>query len=100
MPTMRQSGLSFEFLGYSPLPTPATFGDRLVRHRTTSGISQREWAKRLSVDPGTIAGLERGVKTTTSVLLNHLNSVFDAEFHQRCDQIELVLTTRSIPVIW
>lgn len=47
------------FLGYNPLPKATTMGARLVRHRTTLGLSQAEAAKRIGVDPGTLARWER-----------------------------------------
>ena len=48
------------FLGYNPLPEPKSWGERLVRHRTSVGMTQVEAAKRLGVDAGTLARWERG----------------------------------------
>jgi hypothetical protein len=47
------------FLGYNPLPEANGWGERLVRHRRTLGLSQKEAAKRLGVDPSTLARWER-----------------------------------------
>jgi transcriptional regulator with XRE-family HTH domain len=58
-----------QFLGYNPLPQANDWGERLVRHRTTRGLSQKESAKRLDVDPGTLARWERGEREPTGVLL-------------------------------
>ena len=48
-----------QFLGYNPLPSATTLGGHLVRHRTSLGLSQSESARRLGVDPGTLARWER-----------------------------------------
>ena len=48
------------FLGYNPLPAADTLGERLVRHRTSLGMTQGEAAKRIDVDAGTLARWERG----------------------------------------
>ena len=50
-----------QFLGYVPYDTSTlAFGDRLVFMRRLSGISQKELAHRLDVDPTTLARWERG----------------------------------------
>ena len=51
-----------EFLGYNPLPAATTLAGRLVRHRTSLGLPQSAAAKRIGVDPGTLARWERGEK--------------------------------------
>jgi len=47
------------FLGYNPLPEGQGWGERLVRRRTTLGLSQKASAQRLGLDPGTLAKWER-----------------------------------------
>ena len=47
------------FLGYNPLPDAKTLGERLVRHRTTLGMSQKEVAEEIGVDQETLARWER-----------------------------------------
>ncbi len=49
-----------EFLGYNPLPPAASLGERLVQCRTILGMNQKESARRIGVDPGTLARCERG----------------------------------------
>jgi transcriptional regulator with XRE-family HTH domain len=49
-----------QFLGYNPLPEAKYLGERLVRHRTTLGLTQKEVALKLGVDPSTLARWERG----------------------------------------
>jgi transcriptional regulator with XRE-family HTH domain len=51
-----------EFLGYKlPLPPPTTLGERIEQYRTLSGVSQKEMARRIGIDPGTLSRLERGL---------------------------------------
>jgi transcriptional regulator with XRE-family HTH domain len=56
------------FLGYNPLPEANGWGERLVRHRTSLGLSQKEAALKLGVDPGTLARWERGEREPAGVL--------------------------------
>jgi DNA-binding XRE family transcriptional regulator len=48
------------FLGYDPRPEPAGFGGRIRAPREAGGLSHREAARRLEIDPGTLAAWERG----------------------------------------
>ena len=48
------------FLGYNPLPPPNGWSERLVQCRTLLGLSQKESAQQIGVDPGTLARWERG----------------------------------------
>jgi transcriptional regulator with XRE-family HTH domain len=59
-PDFRWMPAVIRFLGYNPLPEAKTMAEQLVRHRTTLGLSQQDSAKRLGVDPGTLAKWERG----------------------------------------
>jgi transcriptional regulator with XRE-family HTH domain len=54
-PEVRSMPAIIRFLGYNPLPAADTLGGRLVRHRTSLGMTREEAAKRLGVDPGTLA---------------------------------------------
>jgi transcriptional regulator with XRE-family HTH domain len=47
------------YLGYDPRPAPAAFGGRLRAAREAEGLSHRELARRLGLDPGTVAAWER-----------------------------------------
>jgi hypothetical protein len=51
-----------DFLGYNPLPPANGISEELVRQRTSPGLSQREAAARMEVDPTTLARLEPGEK--------------------------------------
>lgn len=48
------------FLGCNPLPEATTLAEKLVRHRTTLGMSQKEAAGEICGDQGTLARWERG----------------------------------------
>jgi transcriptional regulator with XRE-family HTH domain len=48
------------FLGYNPLPSVEGLGAQLVQRRTALGLTQKELARRLGVDPSTLARWERG----------------------------------------
>jgi len=48
------------FLGYNPLVEEGSLGKRLKQYRKVHGISQKDLARRLGVDPGTLAQWERG----------------------------------------
>jgi len=46
------------YLGYDPRPAPEGFGGRLRAAREAEGLSHRELAHRLGLDPGTVAAWE------------------------------------------
>ena len=48
------------FLGYNPLPPSDRWANRLVQCRAVLGLSQKQSAQRMGVDPGTLARWERG----------------------------------------
>ena len=60
------------FLGYNPLPAASTLAEQLVRHRTTLGLSQKEAARQLGVDQGTLARWERGEREPTGGFLGRV----------------------------
>ncbi len=55
------------FLGFNPLPEGRTVGEQLVLRRTSLGLSQEQAAKRIGVDPGTLAKWERGEREPQGV---------------------------------
>ncbi|MGD0201859.1 MAG: recombinase family protein [Bryobacteraceae bacterium] len=59
-PEIRYMPAIIRFLGYNPLPEGTTWGERLLRQRTTLGLSQKEAAGRLGADPSTLARWEKG----------------------------------------
>jgi len=58
-PELRFLPAILAFLGYDPRPAPATFGARIRAAREAAGFSERELARRLGLDPGTLAAWER-----------------------------------------
>ncbi|MDR3402035.1 MAG: helix-turn-helix transcriptional regulator [Chthoniobacter sp.] len=48
------------FLGFNPVPDGGTVAERLVNRRTALGITQKEFARQIGVDPSTLARWERG----------------------------------------
>ena len=48
-----------KFLGYDPMTKPETLADKLIKYRQPRGWTQKEMARRLGVDPGTLARWER-----------------------------------------
>jgi DNA-binding transcriptional regulator YiaG len=58
-PEIRYMPAIINFLGYNPLTAATGWGDQLIRHRTTLGMTQKEAAAQLGVDQGTLARWER-----------------------------------------
>ncbi|MBL8238352.1 MAG: recombinase family protein [Bryobacterales bacterium] len=52
-----------EFLGYNPVPEPTDAAERLLWQRTSQGLSQKEAARKMGLDPGTLARYERGERS-------------------------------------
>jgi predicted transcriptional regulator len=70
------------FLGYNPLPEATTLADRLVRHRTSLGMTQKEAAAEIGVDQGTSARWERGERAPTGVHLADVQRFLDLALHR------------------
>ena len=49
-----------EFLGFDPLPEGDDFAGKLLHHRKLRGISQKQFAAQIGIDPGTLGRWERG----------------------------------------
>ena len=50
-----------KFLGYAPFDTSnQTFGNNIIIYRKLHGISQREFARIIGIDPSTLGHWERG----------------------------------------
>ena len=48
------------FLGYNPLPAPTTLAEKLIVARKNLGLTQKAMARKLGVDPTTLARWEKG----------------------------------------
>jgi transcriptional regulator with XRE-family HTH domain len=59
-PELRFIPTIIRFLGYEPsMPKAATLGERILQYRRLKGISQKELARQMGVDPSTLSRLER-----------------------------------------
>jgi len=65
--------------GYNPLPEGQGWGARLLRQRTTLGLSQKASAERLGIDPSTLAKWERGEREPAGALLSRVKRFLDEE---------------------
>jgi len=59
-PQVHDMARIIEFLGYNPLPQPASEPEKLVVARRALGLTQKAMARKLGVDPTTLARWERG----------------------------------------
>ena len=64
-----------EFLGFNPFQNCDTLAHRLANHRKALGMTQKEFARQIGVDPSTLARWERGEREPTGRLLDRVNSV-------------------------
>ena len=71
-PEIRYMPAIIRFLGYNPLPAAKAWGERLLRHRTTLGMTQKEAASRLGVDQGTLARWEQGKREPQGAFLHRV----------------------------
>jgi transcriptional regulator with XRE-family HTH domain len=79
-PEIRYVPAIIRFLGYNPLPAANTLSEQLVRQRTSLGLSQKESAGRIDVDPGTLAKWEQGKREPQGVFLGRVKRFLqDAE---------------------
>jgi len=75
MPRINCMAGVIEFLVVSPLPDSATLAQRLVNHRTTRGLTQKEFARRIGVDPGTLSRWERGNRLPEGEFLTAVEAI-------------------------
>jgi Helix-turn-helix len=47
-------------LGFNPLPEGDSTAERLMNHRKARGVTQKEFARQIGVDPSTVARWDRG----------------------------------------
>jgi len=75
-PALRFVPRIIEFLGYTPDDTkPETLGQKIVAFRRRRGLTQKDLAWRLGVDPSTIASWERGEQRPSKRLAQRLNLI-------------------------
>ncbi len=69
-----------EFLGYEPDGLkPVTLGQRIKRYRYLHGISQKELAKQMAIDPGTLSRLERNLGRCLQSVLSKVGALLNKE---------------------
>jgi transcriptional regulator with XRE-family HTH domain len=62
-----------EFLGYVPnLISPNSLGEKIVVYRKLLGLTQKELAKQLGIDPSTLGRWERGESKPLGKFLNKI----------------------------
>jgi transcriptional regulator with XRE-family HTH domain len=66
-PDLRFMSAVIQFLGYNPLLAADTLNGRLIRHRTSLGMTQEEAAKSIGVDPNTLTRWERDERKPTGI---------------------------------
>ena len=71
-PDIRYMPAIIDFLGYDPLPTAKTLGEQLVRQRTSLGLSQKQSAECLGVDPSTLAKWEQAKREPQGAFLERV----------------------------
>ncbi len=59
-PNLRAIPGVLQFLGYDPIETGSTLGERIRAARRRLGLSHADLAKRLEVDPSTVLDWETG----------------------------------------
>jgi transcriptional regulator with XRE-family HTH domain len=64
-----------EFLGFNPFQNGDTLAHRLVNHRKALGMTQKEFAEQLGVDPSTLARWERGEREPAGRFVNMVSNV-------------------------
>jgi transcriptional regulator with XRE-family HTH domain len=78
------------FLGYDPRPQPKIVGKALKRHRMGEGMSQRDLADVLEVDPSTLAKWEREERVPTGTCLERVERLLNAQSTVHCSSGERV----------
>jgi transcriptional regulator with XRE-family HTH domain len=72
-PSIRLIPRVIDFLGYVPDDSkPESLGQRIIAFRRLRGLTRKELARRLGVDPTTLAKWERGERRPPAELLNRL----------------------------
>ena len=75
-PDLRHLPAVIGFLGYDPRPQPTNAGERLVRLRKGLGLSQKDLAGQLGIDPSTLAKWEVGRRAPQGTYLVKVEALF------------------------
>ena len=71
-PRINHMAAVVEFLGSNPIPNGDTMAPRLVNHRKALGMTQKDFARQLGVDPSTLARWERGEREPSGSFLDQV----------------------------
>jgi site-specific DNA recombinase len=82
-PEIRFIPAIIRFLGYNPLPEAKTLAERLIRQRTTLGMSRKQAALELGVDAGTLARWERGERAPLGESLGRVGRFLGGDASRR-----------------
>jgi transcriptional regulator with XRE-family HTH domain len=84
-PDLRALPGVLEFLGYDPLETGQSIAKQLTAVRRARGLSQKEHARILKVDPNTLSRWEQVKRTPQGVLLEKIRHLIDSQIPRRTD---------------
>ncbi|MEX1138902.1 MAG: helix-turn-helix transcriptional regulator [Bacteroidota bacterium] len=77
-PPLRHMPKILEFLGYDPSPNePRTIGEKLLKYRRDRGMTQKELARQIGIDPTTLSRLERNKNRCFSSVLKKSSEFFE-----------------------
>ena len=78
-PTLRYLPKVIAFLGYNPIACePRSLGQKVLQYRKSCGMSQKELAKHIGIDPTTLARLERNEGRCLPGVLRKVNQFLQA----------------------
>lgn len=80
-PELKWMPAILDFLGYDPTPAAQTLGQRLVRHRTRLGWTQRRLAQALRVDQTTLARWETGKRAPWGEYSERVAALLQEQIH-------------------
>ncbi len=74
-PAIRHFPAIVRFLGYIPMPRPTTLAEELCTFRKLKGMSRKEFARRIGVDPSTVGRWESGERLPNPRLHQRIESL-------------------------
>ena len=79
-PDLKQIPRVLEFLGYDPRPKDDSIASQLTRARQARGLSQKELARILKVDPSTLSKWEQGKRTQEGQYIEAVKRFLNAPY--------------------
>ena len=78
-PAFRYIPKIIEFLGYIPFETSAkSIGEKIITYRKLRGLSQKQLARQLGIDPGTLSKWERDKQKPSESFIKDLTEFFNS----------------------